>query len=277
MSKYSKDVWIMARDTLRELGGENNWVQLGDIVNKIHEKWPGVNPHTIRCQVRIRCVNGHPSHDQFPDKGKMWREQPTFVSNNSGKYMLYNKDRDYQIYLTALAEDGISPDGITNKVGYKTITIPLPEITQFINESLNMHFNYSIELLEKYGKQLGFQTEREWEVPLGYIDLVWYKEFPMFLPHFFPRKYPVVGFEIETSARTINHIKGDILDLLALRAPTGIILQLTSLEDNPYYVENIIHDVIEFLSRSSVKNVKIWREGDLTRLENEMSSLSSPI
>jgi len=73
MKKYSKDVWMMARDMLRELGGDKNWIQLGDIVNGVRNKCASedVNEGTIRCQVRMRCVNGHPGHDDFPDKGKM--------------------------------------------------------------------------------------------------------------------------------------------------------------------------------------------------------------
>jgi hypothetical protein len=113
MNKYSKDVWIMARDMLVELGGGKNWVQLGAIVHGVRNRYANqnVNEGTIRCQVRMRCVNGHPGHDDYPDHGKMWREQPTFVSNKSGKYRLYNKERDYQIYLAALNQDGIILNG----------------------------------------------------------------------------------------------------------------------------------------------------------------------
>jgi len=270
MNKYSKDVWMMARDALTNLGGDKNWIQLIDIVNKVHENWPGVNSSTIRCQVRMRCVNGHPSHDEYPDKGKMWREQPTFVCSKPGKYRLYNKERDSSIYLAALTEDGISPDRVTDKVGNKISIPPPPEIPLVEAIEGNGPIDNPIELLEKYGHQLGFQTQREWPVPMGRIDLVWYEEIPITLPQTITRKYPLIGFEIETSWRTRKHIKGDILNFQALKAPLGIILQQTSLEDNENDVSNLIRNVRDFLKELGANNILVWTDEDITKLGKEI-------
>ena len=266
---------MMARDTLLKLGGDKNWIQLGEIVNGVRSKWANeeVNEGTIRCQVRMRCVNGHPGHDDYPDKGKMWREQPTFIWNKSGKYRLYNKERDYAIYIAALAEDGISPDGTVEKNGLK-ITIPPPPKSPPV-EAIegNIQINNPIDLLERYGNQLGLQTQREWPVPMGRIDLVWYKEISIMLPQTVTRKYPLVGFEIETSWRTRKHIKGDILNLQALKAPLGIILQQTSAEDNTNDVANLIRNVRDFLKELSSNNILIWTNEDLTKLGEVITPL----
>jgi len=272
MKKYSKDVWMMARDILLELGGDNNWIQLGDIVNGVRNRWANedVVAGTIRCQVRMRCVNGHPGHDEYPDKGKMWKEQPTFVSNKSGKYRLYNKERDYEIYIAALAEDGISPNEIMPKKAFKIIIPPPPNLPPVEVSSANININDPIGLLEKYGKQLGFQTQREWPVPMGRIDLVWYKEISIMLPQTVTRKYPLIGFKIETSWRTRKHIKGDIQNLQALKAPLGIILQQTSLKDYTNDVANLIRTVRDFLKELGVNNILVWTDEDLIKLGKEI-------
>ena len=238
MTIHSQPVWKMAKDALKDLGGDQNWIQLINIVNKIHERWPSVNGGTIRCQVRIRCVNGHPGHDEYPDKGKMWRTQPTFISNKSGKYRLYNKERDYIIYLAALKEDGFSTDVIPEITKQEIKITPPSEMSLEVSDKENIPIHNPIDLLESYGNRLGFQTQREWPVPLGRIDLVWYKEIQIMLPQTETTKYPLVGFEIETSWRTRKHIKGDIINFQSLKAPIGIILQQTSDDDYPSDVEN---------------------------------------
>ncbi len=266
MTKHSLPVWKMDRDALEALGGDHNWIQLINVVNKVHERWPDVNGSTIRCQMRMRCVNGHPGHDEYPDKGKMWREQPTFVSNHSGKYRLYNKERDYAIYLAALKEDGLLINEVPEPKTQRVIKPP-PPVTPAVDIFMeNGHFNDPIGLLEKYGHQLGFKTQREWPVPLGRIDLVWYVEIPVMLPQTQTTRYPSVGFEIETSWRTRKHIKGDIQNLKELKAPLGVILQLTSSKDYPTEVANLIRNVKDFLKGSGSSNILIWTEEDLTRL-----------
>ena len=92
MTRYTIPAWQMVKQALQELGGVNQYVPLIDIVNRVREHWKDENvvTGTIRCQIRMRCVNGHPGHDAYPDAGKMWREQPTFVSNRNGAYKLYD-------------------------------------------------------------------------------------------------------------------------------------------------------------------------------------------
>ncbi len=275
MAVYSKPVWKLAKEALAKLGGDTNWIQLREIVKKVQEDHPDdhVNEHTIRCQVRGRCVNGHPSHDGFPDKGKMWREQPTFVSNKSGKYRIYNKKRDYAIYLASLAQDGISIEPITTIEEIK-IALTTPYENHPMETSKHyMPINNPIVILEKLGSQLGFQTQREWPVSMGRIDLVWYKEIPFVIPQTTINKIPLVGFEIETSWRTRKHIKGDIQNLQALKSPLGIVLQLTSSKDYPNEVSNLIHNVRDFLREQGLSNIVIWTEEDLTIL-NEAVNIS---
>ena len=273
MTKYSQPVWKMAKDALAELGGDQNWIQLCNIKRKIHERWPDVNNNTISCQVRNRCVNGHPGHDEYPDKGKMWREQPTFVSNKSGKYRLYNKERDYVIYLEALKEDGLSIEAMP-EIKTQRVKLPPPPETPSVDVFIgNMRFNDPIVLLEKYGRQLGFNTQREWQVPLGRIDLVWYKEIPIALPQTVIKKFPIVGFEVETSWRTRKHIKGDIQNFQALKAPLGVILQQTSLGDDPNEVKNLIRNVRDFLKETGNTNIVIWTNDDLKKLGEAVKGL----
>lgn len=264
MYKHSIPVWEMAKNALTELGGDNNWIQLVNIVDKVHERYPTANSRTIRCQVRMRCVNGHPGHDDYPDHGKMWREQPTFVSDKSGRYKIYNKERDYAIYKAALKEDGILEEEIIeskkSKIAISTPYTPVVEVEK------EKRIENPIILLEKYGQRLGFMTQREWPIFLGRIDLVWYKELPIQLPQTKTNKIPLVGFEVETSWRTRKHIKGDILNIQTLKAPLGIILQQTSGDDSPTDVANLVRNSRNFLREQGLSNILIWTEADLVKL-----------
>jgi len=108
---------------------------------------------------------------------------------------------------------------------------------------------------------------------MGRIDLVWYKEIPINLPQTTTRKFPLVGFEIESSWRTRKHIKGDILNFQSLKAPLGIILQQTSAEDNANDVTNLIRNVQDFLKELGTNNILIWTNEDLTKLGEAISPL----
>jgi hypothetical protein len=107
MPRYEIPVWEMCAQALEILGGHENYVPLKSIINKIHELWPKehVNDDTIRCQILRHCINCHPSHDDFPDKGKMWRQRKLFISDKQGNYRFYREKTDYNKYSEALKED----------------------------------------------------------------------------------------------------------------------------------------------------------------------------
>ncbi len=109
MTRYSKPVWEMGRDALRELGGNDVWVRLAEIVDRVQSNYAteNVNSSTIRCQIFCHCVNRHPTHDDFPDKGRMWQERRLFVTDGSGNYRLYSEPRDIAIYREALRQHGL--------------------------------------------------------------------------------------------------------------------------------------------------------------------------
>jgi len=110
LPRYEIPVWEMCEKALKELDGHQKFVFLKDIISKVHKLWPRerVNENTIRCQVLRHCINCHPSHDEFPDKGKMWRQRKLFISDGQGGYRFYNEKRDHGIYIKALEEDEAS-------------------------------------------------------------------------------------------------------------------------------------------------------------------------
>ena len=170
----------------------------------------------------MRCVNGHPGHDSFPYKGKMWRKYPTFVSDRSGRYRLFDPENDQAIYEKASAEHGETLQELESAFQKIEVDNKFFDQNGQVDEVL---FDDVLSFLERCGAELGFKTQRKYEVPMSRIDLVWYLDLPVRLPQIQQRKIPVVGFELETSWQTRKHIKGDIMNLQALRAAHGVILQ----------------------------------------------------
>lgn len=202
----------------------------------------------------------------------MWREQPTFVSNQHGRYRLFNPYQDQVIYEKALAEHGETvhkeqsskPDLIPAlpKLPTKEIlpcTDPLPDI---------------ISILEKVGEAMGFYTQREWPIPMGRIDLVWLVILPTYLPQSALTHIPVVAFELETSWRTRKHIKGDILNLEAINVPVGVIVQRTGSEDNPKQVDALIRNTREFITKTGKAAIVIWTDEDVIQLAERVGLVS---
>jgi len=273
MKSYSIPVWKMVKQALTELGGDKEFVPLINIVTWVRERWysEDVNEGTIRCQARMRCVNGHPGHDSYPDRGKMWREQPTFVSDRHGRYRIFNPETDQALYAAALAEhvDQVykparAKKGVPNRSKqpqHKTVSIP-PRIENVI------------EVLEHCGKKLGFQIRREWPVTMGRIDLVWYQELPVVLPQLASNHIPIVAFEIETSWRTRKHLKGDILNFQILQPVIGIIVQQTGPDDDPRQVDGLVRNTRKYLQTLSKSSLMVWTDADIQSLAN---SLDVPI
>ena len=266
MPRYPIPVWQMAKQALNELGGSQNWVRLRDIVQKVREIWvkEDVHPGTIRCQVYARCVNRHPAHDQFPGQGLYWKEQPTFVTNGSGLYRLYDESRDREIYNKAIAEDlgRITPVLITPGVKGKD------QDHKLVHDDIRKELSSSEvhEILEELGSFLGFHCKREYEIPLGRIDLVWYTELPSVIPGYPLRNIPAAGFEIESSWRTRKHIKGDIVNLQALGAPISVIIQLTSSSDDPKKVQALVRNTKNSLDDLGASKIIVWTEKEIMEI-----------
>ncbi len=70
------------------------------------------------------------------------------------------------------------------------------------------------------GQALGLSTRREYPVPGGRLDVVWFWEDP----ERFPVRLPLVGFEIESSRRSRKHLKGDLMNLMDLQPALGVIV-----------------------------------------------------
>jgi hypothetical protein len=272
MTRYSIPVWRMAKKALIELGGEHRYVPLIDIVNRVRDRWQSenVNEGTIRLQVRTRCVNGHPGHDAFPDRGKMWREQPTFVSNKAGAYRLFDPEKDQDIYKAALVEHEESLYTMTLPKNNKT-----PGLTREQEKpgQSRKPINDVLGVLEECGQKLGLKTEREWPIPMGRIDLIWYLELPVTLPQAEVNKIPVVGFELETSWRTRKHIKGDILNLQTISLPVGIIIQQTTERDDPQKVKNLIKNTLAYIKESGRSSIAIWTDREVRSLASTLEVL----
>lgn len=259
----------MAKKALIELGGENNYIQLISIVNRVHDLWnsENVNVNTIRCQVRMRCVNGHPGHDDFPDKGMLWRTQPTFVSNNAGAYRIFSPEKDREIYNKALAEHGETIESSTN----------LPLINEYTLQQSSSTYLGQIKdvlsILEECGQKMGFESKREWLVPFGRIDLVWFVRLPIIIPQLESNDIPIVGFELETGWRTRKHIKGDLFNLQSLQASIGIIVQQIGNEGNTNDVEQLIQNTRQLINQMG-KSLFIWTDSDIQKLASSLGVLN---
>ena len=106
--KYSRPVWEMAEHVARGLGGNERWLPLIEIVQGVQRRFQeDVNEHTIRHQVIRHCVNRHPGHDSYPDKGKFWQERRVFVTDGNGNYRLYSEPRDLDVFKDALRQHGL--------------------------------------------------------------------------------------------------------------------------------------------------------------------------
>ena len=107
MVRYCIPVWEMCSKALTDLQGNEKYVPLIDIVHKIHQMYPNenVNETTIRCQIISHCINRHPSHDKFPDKGKKWKKTRLFITDGNGRYRFYNEEKDREIFNKAVEED----------------------------------------------------------------------------------------------------------------------------------------------------------------------------
>jgi len=134
-------------------------------------------------------------------------------------------------------------------------------------------------LVEKYrgklvelGEKLGFQSECEWKVPGGKVDVVWYLE--RGIPGF-NRKIPIAGFEIESGLRARKHIKGDIFNLRLLGAPRSIILLLKKGFGNEKEFKGFLKAVREYTKIAENKitgNISVWTEAEVDlQLEAEIS------
>ncbi len=123
-----------------------------------------------------------------------------------------------------------------------------------------------ITILEKVGGVMGFNTQREWEIPMGRIDLVWLVDLTTYLPQSDLTQIPVAAFELETSWRTRKHIKGDILNLEAMNVPVGVIIQQTGSEDDPRQVEALIRNTREFIKNLGKTAIVIWTDEDVIQL-----------
>lgn len=258
----------MCVKALEQLGGRNEkYVPLKDIVSKVRELWPteNVNEGTIRDQVFRHCINCHPTHDEFPDQGKMWKQRKLFVTDGRGNYRFYDEEMDRNIYMAALREDEEERTEGTSK----SLTKGEKEFKR--ESSLTDIYKEATEKLQIIGTKLGFKTENGVRIEGGEIDHVWFINFGTNLPYF-GSKIPIVGFEIETSWRTWKHIKGDIFNLLTFNSAFGIILFLRrGFRSEPQFKGNVDAAKRYVQSFEGGRKIFVWSEEDVTKLFNKIS------
>ncbi|MEM3700675.1 MAG: hypothetical protein QXL57_07420 [Candidatus Bathyarchaeia archaeon] len=259
----------MCIQALEQLGGRKKYVPLKDIVAKVHELWltQNVNEETIRCQVFRHCINCHPTHDEFPDKGKMWRQRKLFVTDGKGNYRFYDEGKDRKIYVASLREDEeerieVPSKFLGNRKKESKRAAPLTDV--YIN---------AIQKLQVIGNKLGFKTEDGVRIEGGEVDHVWFIDFGANLPYF-GSKIPVVGFEIETSWRTRKHIKGDVFNLLTINSAFGIILFLRQgFRSESQFKGNVNAAKRYVRTFEGRKKIFVWSEEDLSELWGRINLL----
>lgn len=256
----------MCVKALEQLGGHERYVPLKDAVRKVQELWPkeNVNEGTIHDQVFRHCINCHPTHDDFPDRGKMWKQRKLFVTDGKGNYRFYDEKKDRSIYMMAIKEDEEDTEDAPELTIKKKHEIKR-------TSSLTDIYNEVIEKLQRIGTKLGFKVENGVRIEGGEIDHVWFLDFGTPLPYF-GHKIPIVGFEIETSWRTRKHIKGDIFNLITLNSAFGVVLFLKGgFRSEPEFKGNMDAARRYVESFESRRKIFVWSEeevdGLLTQIE----------
>ena len=91
----------------RTLAAHQPTFTLAEVIAEIKRVHPGVplNEGTVRCQVAMYCVNAHPAHDGYPDKGASWKRNPHFFKESRGAYRLFNPATDAAVYAAEVARD----------------------------------------------------------------------------------------------------------------------------------------------------------------------------
>jgi hypothetical protein len=117
-----------------------------------------------------------------------------------------------------------------------------------------------IRQLTDAGSRRGFRVETEYAVPGGRIDVVWLLRPAEPIPGV-EDSLPLVGFEVESSARSRKHVKGDFLNLLALQASLGVIVMLGNSADVESVRRYAIHEAGRWWGR-----ILVWSEKDVAAL-----------
>jgi hypothetical protein len=110
------------------------------------------------------------------------------------------------------------------------------------------------------GERLGFEVVTENPVPGARLDVVWAWRPPTPIPQF-DGTIPVVRFEIESSGRTREHVKGDFLNLQDAGVALCVIVLAGSSEKDAS-LRRFAHALVD---RPGTK-VLIWTEHDIAAL-----------
>tara|TARA_B100001971_G_C17788427_1_gene333242 strand:- start:58 stop:495 length:438 start_codon:yes stop_codon:yes gene_type:complete len=134
----------------------------------------------------------------------------------------------------------------------------LNEVTKNIRyklKQLGEKYGYNVEDEVIIGKELG-----EKEI-IGIIDVVWFQKLP-----FITKKIPIFAFEIETSWRTSNALKGDISKISILNPAIGVILFPSKrLFNKPEEFDRHINAVKRYAKFMGVNNMLVWSEEDIDK------------
>ncbi len=122
-----------------------------------------------------------------------------------------------------------------------------------------------LALLEQAGRDAGWTVVREYPVPGGRVDLVWTWQPDSALAGA-PGPIPIVGFEVESSWRTRQHVKGDLVNLAALQAALGVIV-LLGLDEG----DGLLPHAEELVERWPWRIV-VWTERDVEGLVNGLGN-----
>lgn len=144
----------------------------------------------------------------------------------------------------------------------------MPKSSQDFEDALDLR-----NLKEKWVKKLedlalrfGFKCREEVSTNGGRVDLVWFYELELKLPSI-GNKFPIVGFEIETSWRTRKHIKGDIFNLLELSPAYGIILFLSEGFDQKSKLRGNVEAAKRYVTGyRGISKIFVWTEKEIEKI-----------
>lgn len=107
IKRYPKTLSVLVSEAAQGLSVKQRTFSAADVIRWLQEHYPGVEFHNgaVRCHIIQHTVNAHPSHDDYPDHGRRWKEQPVFVRQARGVYRAFDSKKDQAAYDAEVRQD----------------------------------------------------------------------------------------------------------------------------------------------------------------------------
>lgn len=107
MKRYPKTLSVLVAEAASGLSANHPTFIMADLIRWLQERYPGVafNQGAVRSHIIQHTVNGHPSHDDYADHGRRWKERPLFMRVGRGVFRVFSKKKDREAYAREVERD----------------------------------------------------------------------------------------------------------------------------------------------------------------------------